>query len=118
MAVVRPTHLAHADLAHEAVLVPVHARQLPNVREGVLQPVRQLERVHVPQAVLHVRVHHQLREAQNFSARRRERKRETCDTTKIYTTQHNRHKKQARRKTKQKRTEAGMTTFLLGRTYV
>ena len=44
--------LAHADLAHELVLVAVHAGQLPDVREGVLQPVRQLERVHVAQAEL------------------------------------------------------------------
>ena len=50
--------LAHADLAHQLVLVAVHARQLPDVRERVLQAVRQLVRVHVAQPVLHVRVDH------------------------------------------------------------
>jgi hypothetical protein len=36
--------------------------ELADVREDVLQPVRELERVHVAQPELHVRVHHQLRE--------------------------------------------------------
>ena len=49
--------LAHADLAHELVLVAVHAGQLADVREGVLQPVRQLERVHVAQPELPHAVH-------------------------------------------------------------
>jgi hypothetical protein len=41
--------LAHADLAHQLVLVAVHARQLAHVAERVLQPVSQLERVNVAQ---------------------------------------------------------------------
>ena len=60
--------LAHADLAHQPVLVSVHAGELPDVRKDVLQAVRELECVHVPEAVLHVAVHHQLREAQNLAA--------------------------------------------------
>jgi hypothetical protein len=60
--------LAHADLAHEAVLVAVHARQLPHVREDVLQPVRELEGVDVAQPVLHVRVHHELGQPQDLAA--------------------------------------------------
>ena len=54
--------LAHANLSHEPVLVAVHTGELADVREDVLQPVRELERVHVAQPELHVRVHHQLRE--------------------------------------------------------
>ena len=87
--------LAHAHLAHELVLVAVHAcgtarrgeisgtaededahvqrsvicprtRELADVREGVLQAVRQLVGVDVAQAELHVGVHHQLGEAQDL----------------------------------------------------
>ena len=47
------TYLAHADLAHELVLVAVHAGQLPHVCEDVLQPVCQLEGVTIAQAELH-----------------------------------------------------------------
>mmetsp|Transcript_4532 Transcript_4532/g.13244 ORF Transcript_4532/g.13244 Transcript_4532/m.13244 type:complete len:1314 (+) Transcript_4532:2393-6334(+) len=60
--------LAHAHLAHEPVLVPVHARELPHVREGVLEPVRELVGVHVAQAVLHVRVHDELGEPEDLAA--------------------------------------------------
>ena len=59
--------LAHAHLAHEPVLVAVHARQLPDVREAVLQPVRQLVRVDVAQAELYVAVHDDLRQPQNLA---------------------------------------------------
>mmetsp|Transcript_7034 Transcript_7034/g.20668 ORF Transcript_7034/g.20668 Transcript_7034/m.20668 type:complete len:555 (-) Transcript_7034:1166-2830(-) len=58
--------LAHANLAHEAVLVAVHARELADVREDVLEPVRELEGVHVAQAVLHDRVDHELRQPQDL----------------------------------------------------
>ena len=60
--------LAHADLAHQPVLVPVHARELPHVREDVLQPVGELVGVHVAEAVLDVRVDDELREAQDLTA--------------------------------------------------
>mmetsp|Transcript_2747 Transcript_2747/g.4977 ORF Transcript_2747/g.4977 Transcript_2747/m.4977 type:complete len:318 (+) Transcript_2747:225-1178(+) len=59
--------LAHADLTHETVFVPVHSRQLAHVIEGVLQSIRQLVRVDISQAILHVRIYHQLGKAQNFS---------------------------------------------------
>ena len=39
--------LAHPDLPHQPVLVPVHARELPDVVETVLQAVGELERVDV-----------------------------------------------------------------------
>ena len=35
--------LAHSDLPHELVLVPVHARQLSHVSKDVLKTVSQLE---------------------------------------------------------------------------
>lgn len=60
--------LAHPDLPHELVLVSVHAGELADVREDVLQPVSQLERVHVVQAVLDVRVHYQLCETEDLAA--------------------------------------------------
>lgn len=60
--------LAHADLSHQLVLVPVHAGQLPDVRKHVLQTVRQLECVHVVEPVLNVRVDDELRQTQDFSA--------------------------------------------------
>ena len=39
--------LAHADLAHQAVLVAVHTSQLAHMREDVLQAVSELEGVDV-----------------------------------------------------------------------
>lgn len=60
--------LAHPDLPHQLVLVAVHAGQLADMREYVLQPVGQLERVHVVEAVLDVRVDDQLREAEDLAA--------------------------------------------------
>ena len=61
--------LAHADLAHQPVLVPVHARQLAHVREDVLQAVGELVGVDVAEAVLHVRVDHELGETQDLTAK-------------------------------------------------
>ena len=43
--------LNSAHLTHEAVLVAVHTRELPDVREGILDTVGQLVRVDVPEAV-------------------------------------------------------------------
>jgi hypothetical protein len=60
--------LAHADLPHELVLVAVHAGELADVREDVLDAVRQLERVHVVEPVLDVRVHDQLGQPQDLAA--------------------------------------------------
>mmetsp|Transcript_19442 Transcript_19442/g.63358 ORF Transcript_19442/g.63358 Transcript_19442/m.63358 type:complete len:470 (-) Transcript_19442:1597-3006(-) len=60
--------LAHADLTHQPVLVPVHAGELAHVGEDVLQAVGQLVGVDVAQPVLHVRVDHQLRQPQDLAA--------------------------------------------------
>ena len=60
--------LAHADLAHEAVLVAVHAGELPDMAEGVLEAVSELEGVDVAQAELDVAVYHQLGEAEDLTA--------------------------------------------------
>mmetsp|Transcript_3491 Transcript_3491/g.11579 ORF Transcript_3491/g.11579 Transcript_3491/m.11579 type:complete len:907 (-) Transcript_3491:778-3498(-) len=60
--------LAHPDLPHEPVLVPIHPGELPHVRKDVLQPVRQLVRVHVAEPVLHVRVDDKLGEAEDLAA--------------------------------------------------
>mmetsp|Transcript_61033 Transcript_61033/g.143984 ORF Transcript_61033/g.143984 Transcript_61033/m.143984 type:complete len:850 (-) Transcript_61033:159-2708(-) len=60
--------LAHADLAHEAVLVAVHARELPDVRERVLQAVGELERVDVAEAELHVGIDDDLGQTQDLAA--------------------------------------------------
>lgn len=59
---------AHADLSHEFVLVAVHSRELANMSENVLKTVGQLERVHVVQAVLDVRVDNQLGETKDLAA--------------------------------------------------
>mmetsp|Transcript_736 Transcript_736/g.1704 ORF Transcript_736/g.1704 Transcript_736/m.1704 type:complete len:700 (-) Transcript_736:62-2161(-) len=60
--------LAHADLPHQPVLVPVHAGELPHVAEDVLQAVGELEGVDVAEAELHVGVDDQLGEAQDLAA--------------------------------------------------
>lgn len=60
--------LAHSDLSHQLVLVPIHSRQLTNVRENILQPIGQLERVHIVQSILNMRIDNQLRQPQNLTA--------------------------------------------------
>ena len=35
--------LAHANLPHQLVFIPVHARQLPHVGENILQSICQLQ---------------------------------------------------------------------------
>ena len=59
---------AHADLPHQLVLVPVHARQLAHMRKDVLQCICQLERVGIAEPVLHVRVDDELGQAQDLAA--------------------------------------------------
>ncbi len=59
---------AHADLAHQLVLVAVHACELPHVRKDVVQPIRQLVGIHVAEAKLHVRINDQLDKAQDLPA--------------------------------------------------
>ena len=44
--------LAHTNLPHELVLVPVHASQLADMAEDVLEPVCQLEGIHIAQPEL------------------------------------------------------------------
>ena len=51
-----PKVLCHANLPHELVLVPVHARQSTNVRENILQGVCQLEGVDIAKTELNVGV--------------------------------------------------------------
>ena len=58
---------AHSHLTHQSILVSVHASQLTHMCEGVLQSIRKLERIDVTQAILHKRIHHQLRQAQYLS---------------------------------------------------
>mmetsp|Transcript_33281 Transcript_33281/g.109100 ORF Transcript_33281/g.109100 Transcript_33281/m.109100 type:complete len:1053 (+) Transcript_33281:4096-7254(+) len=60
--------LAHADLPHQTVLVPVHTGQLTDVREDVLQAIGQLERVDVAQAELHMTVDHKLCQTHDLTA--------------------------------------------------
>ena len=60
--------LAHSDLFHQLVLVSVHSCQLAHVSEDVLKTIRQLERIHVVQTVLDVRIHDQLGEPQDLPA--------------------------------------------------
>lgn len=48
--------LAHSDLPHQFVFVPVHSSQLAHVSKYVLKSVRQLEGIHVVEPVLDVRV--------------------------------------------------------------
>ncbi len=59
--------LAHSNLPHKLVLVPIHTSQLPHMTERILQPVCQLIRIHVPQPKLHVAVHYELCETQDFT---------------------------------------------------
>ena len=61
-------HLAHANLAHELVLVSVHAGQLAHVCKCVLQAIGQLEGVNIAQAELDIGIHNQLCQSQDFSA--------------------------------------------------
>jgi hypothetical protein len=58
---------AHSDLPHQLVLVTVHASQLAHMGKDVLKTIRQLKGVHIVETVLHVRVHDELRQAQNFT---------------------------------------------------
>lgn len=48
--------LAHSDLSHKLVLVPVHPRQLTNVSKRILQPISQLEGIHISKTILYMRV--------------------------------------------------------------
>ncbi len=58
--------LAHADLAHQLVLVTVHASELANVTEGVLQAISQLEGIDVAQPKLNVGIDNQLGESEDL----------------------------------------------------
>ena len=54
--------------------------ELSDVSEDVLEAVGELESVHVAQTVLHVGVHHQLRQPQDLKRRRIERRWAVLDT--------------------------------------
>ena len=60
--------LAHSNLTHELVFVSVHPSQLTDVREHVLQSIGELIRVDVTETELHVGIHHELGETQDFAA--------------------------------------------------
>lgn len=60
--------LGQAHLSHQLVLVTVHAGQCTDVRKNVLQGIGQLERVHVTQPELNMRIHDKLGEPKNFTA--------------------------------------------------
>ena len=60
--------LAHPDLFHQLVLVPIHPGQLSNMSENILQSIGQLEGIHIIQTVLNMRIHNQFRQSQNFPA--------------------------------------------------
>ena len=59
--------LAESNLPHELVLVAVHTSQLAHMGKRVLQAIGKLVGIHIAQPVLHMRVHHQLRETQDFT---------------------------------------------------
>lgn len=61
--------LAHSDLTHELVLVPVHSSQSTDMREDVLQGVRELESVDISETELDVRVDDQLSETEDFTTK-------------------------------------------------
>lgn len=61
--------LAHSDLPHQFVLVPIHASQLAHVSKSVLQTISKLESIHIAQSVLHMRVHNQFGQTKNLSAK-------------------------------------------------
>lgn len=59
--------LAHPNLPHHPILVPINPRQLPHMRKHVLQPIRQLERIDVPKPELDMRVDDEFGETENLS---------------------------------------------------
>ena len=60
--------LAHTNLSHQLVFVTIHAGQLTNVRENILQAIGQLERVHIVQTILNMRVDDQFGQIFNGSS--------------------------------------------------
>jgi hypothetical protein len=58
--------LAHSNLSHELVLVSVHASELSHMRKDILQGISKLECISITEPVLHVRIHNQLCQAQDF----------------------------------------------------
>ena len=52
--------LAHSDLPHQTILVPIHARELADVVEGILQTVRVLISIDIAKAELHMSINNEL----------------------------------------------------------
>mmetsp|Transcript_27303 Transcript_27303/g.78698 ORF Transcript_27303/g.78698 Transcript_27303/m.78698 type:complete len:112 (-) Transcript_27303:1958-2293(-) len=52
--------LAHSDLPHQTILVPVHSRELTDVVEGILQTVRVLIGIDIAKAELHMGINNEL----------------------------------------------------------
>ena len=59
--------LAHPDLLHQLVLVPIHSSQLSDMSEHILKSVSQLECIHIVQAVLHMSIHDQFGQPQDLT---------------------------------------------------
>ena len=60
--------LAHTDLPHHTILIPIDTGKLSQVRIHVLETIIELKRVHVTQAVLHVAVDNELDNTEDFTA--------------------------------------------------
>ena len=59
--------LAHPDLLHQLVLVPIHSSQLSNMSEHILESISQLEGIHIVQAVLNMSIHDQLGQPEDLT---------------------------------------------------
>jgi hypothetical protein len=57
---------AITNLSHKPVLVPVHSRQISHMGEYVLKSVSELKGVYIPQPELHMGVHDQFCQSQDF----------------------------------------------------
>lgn len=60
--------LAHTDLPHYTILVPINTGELSQVRIHVLETIVELECIDVTQAVLHVAVDDELDNTEDFTA--------------------------------------------------
>ena len=59
--------LAHTHLTHQLVLVSIHPRQLSDMRKRILERISQLKGIHIPESILHIRIHNQLGQSQNLT---------------------------------------------------
>ena len=59
--------LAHSNLPHQTILVPVHACELTNVVESILQTIRVLIGIDISKSELHMSINNELGETQYLS---------------------------------------------------